>query len=617
MRCSFTARGWSLLCVTLFALLPLGGGVLPAGEIGSPRWLALAPVAEGGAAEAQPKAASWAEISIKGTYPEAAKSADVFSQLQPSLRDVLGRLEKAAADKNVHGVLLKIQELEVGWGTVHEFRAAIAKVKAAGKPVLVYAEGFGNGTFAIASAADRVVMPAAGMLLLTGLQAEVGFYKNMLDLLDIKAEMLKVGDFKSAAEPYTRTTLSEPARLQLEELLDDTYGYLVAAVETGRKLDAAAARQAVDRGPYSGAGAQAAGLVDALVYEDEVTPLLTELSGGQTAEISKDYAKPKIDTDFEGLAGMMKLMNLMMGVEPKTRGSQTPKVAVIYLVGPIMPGKSISDPLAGNLVGSDTLVAAVRKAAEDKTVKAIVLRVNSPGGSALASDLIWRALEASGKPVVASMGDVAASGGYYVAMGADYIYAEPTTITGSIGVVGGKLAMDGLYRKLGITTDIVSRGENAGVLSATLGFTDSQRAAMQKLLDETYHEFTTKAAQGRGLEVDALVKLAGGRVYSGTDALDHKLIDGLGTLDDAIAKARELASLAPDAKVEVLELPKPTSLLEQLVGPVDGATASLGLLTPDPLLKLALERCPQLRWLPQLMASDPRLLLLPYELSVR
>jgi protease-4 len=215
------------------------------------------------------------------------------------------------------------------------------------------------------------------------------------------------------------------------------------------------------------------------------------------------------------------------------------------------------------------MVKAIRDARQDDTVKAIVLRVDSPGGSALASDLIWHELELVDKPFVVSMGDVAGSGGYYIAMGADRIFADPGTITGSIGVVGGKLALEGLYGKVGITTDIISLGRNSGVNSSTSGFTDSERVSMQKLLNDIYEQFTSKAAQGRKMDLVRLRELAAGRIYSGEKAKQLGLVDGLGSLEDAFAYAKEKAGLAPDEKVERLILPKAVSPFESLLGPLD------------------------------------------------
>jgi protease-4 len=258
------------------------------------------------------------------------------------------------------------------------------------------------------------------------------------------------------------------------------------------------------------------------------------------------------------------------------------KIAVVYAVGPIQSGKSTSSVLGGEMIGADTIVATLRKADQDEYIAAVVLRIDSPGGSALASDLIWREVVGLKKPLVASMGDVAASGGYYIAMGADKIFAEPATITGSIGVVGGKVALKGLYAKLGITTEAISRGRNSSLFDGSNKFTDSERKALQELMNNTYKEFTSKAAAGRKMDPAALEKLAGGQVWTGKTAKQNGLVDELGTLKDAVEAAKALAGLKPDDKTETLVLPEPKNFFELLSG--DAGDDEVSLRLPPELL---------------------------------
>ncbi len=288
----------------------------------------------------------------------------------------------------------------------------------------------------------------------------------------------------------------------------------------------------------------------------------------------------------------------------------------------INSGKSQSDFLSGeSTMGSDTMIKAIRDANKDATVKAIVLRVDSPGGSALASDLMWHELELVKKPFVVSMGDVAASGGYYIAMGADRIFADPGTITGSIGVVGGKLALGGTYSKIGITTDIISRGKNSGVLSSTTPFSDSERNAMQRLLNDIYDQFTAKAAQGRKMPQEKLEKLARGRVYTGGAALKIGLVDELGSLDDAIAYAKKQAGVGPDEKLEKLILPKASSPLESLLGPLDpnADTKAANTAVRHFLRSISpeLEQNLQVLQLLQILSREPTLTLMPFRLIIK
>lgn len=531
------------------------------------------------------KSAIFAEIVLKGSYSEGPQLPGLFGSISETLRDALARLDKAAGDDRIAGVILKFEDpttLHLDWSKVNEFRQAIKRVRDKGKPVYAWLTMPDTQDYLLASACDKIYMPESGVLLLLGLRAEVTFYKNLFDRLDVKPEMLRVGAYKSAAEPYTRTEMSNEFRQEMTELLDDLYHQLVAGIAEGRNLDKAKIEEAIDSGPLTAADAKAAGLIDGFAYEDELKARVAEDRKLGEAKLAKNYAKKKMDDDFSGLQGFIKLMDLLAGIEPSEATTTGPKVAVVYAVGAIMTGESGSGLLDGETLGSATLVKAIDKARDDDDVKAIVLRVDSPGGSALASDLIWRSVKLAKekKPVLVSMGYVAGSGGYYISMGADKIVAEPGTITGSIGVVGGKVAFGGLLNKVGVTTSVVQRGENSGALSIMHGFTDSERAAMQRMLDDIYRQFTAKAAEGRGMKVEELEKLARGRIYSGVRAKELKLIDDIGTLSDTIelakAAAREKGTLGKDEKADVITLPKPKSPLEELFGPIGGETRTAG-----------------------------------------
>jgi protease-4 len=502
------------------------------------------------------------------------------------------------------------------------FRQAIARVQAKGKKVHAYLDGADNMDFLLATACDEVVMPEPGVVMTVGVRAEVTFYKKLFDMLGVKAEMLRVGEFKSAAEPYSRTEMSPEFRKEMEEILDDFYQQIISTIAKSRKLTAEKVTAAIDAGPLTARQAKELGLIDRIAYDDEIETALARQYEGKTLKVTRNYGKKKLDTDFSGFAGMIKMMELLMGVEQPKRKNSNPKIAVIYAQGMITTGKSQSDFWSGDTaMGSDTMIKAIREANKDASVKAIVLRVDSPGGSALASDLMWHQLELVQKPFIVSMGDVAGSGGYYIAMGADRIFADPGTITGSIGVVGGKFALEGLFGKVGITTDVISRGKNSGVLSSTSGFTDSERAAMQRLLNDIYDQFTTKAAQGRKMDKDKLEKLARGRVYTGNAALKLGLVDELGSLEDAIAFAQQKAGLKPEDKVERLTLPKPVSPLESLLGPLDpNADAQLA----DPAVRRVLhslspelERNFQTLHLLQSMSRERVMTVMPFRLLVK
>jgi len=566
--------------------------------------------------------ATWAHIELKGGYAEGPQMMGLFGEATESLAEAIGRLDKAAKDDAVTGVVLKIDGPSIGRGKLNEFRQAISRVKAKGKKVVAYLDSSSGGDYLVAAGCDEVVMPESGVLMFLGVRSEVSFYKNLFDFLGVKAEMLRVGEYKSAAEPYSRTEMSKEFREELEQVLGDFYDQMVEQVATGRGIAAEKVKEAIDNGPHTATAAKELGLITRVAYEDELPGILRGDKADTTIKLAKLYGKKKIDADFSGLTGMINLMNMMMGLEPPKRASKNPKIAVIHATGMIMPGASAIDLLGDSTLGSDTLVKAIEKASSDPTVKAIVLRVDSPGGSALASDLIWRALEKVEKPIVASMGDVAGSGGYYIAMGADTIFAEPGTITGSIGVVGGKIALEGLFNKVGITTSVVARGKNSGILSTNSGFTDSEREAMTKLLLDIYKQFTEKAAKGRKMEYAKLEKLARGRIYSGATALKHGLIDKVGTLEDAVEHAKQLAKLGHDDKVERLILPKPTSPLESLFGPLSPdeqtrVTADWALFHAMKAISPDLADDLRNAWQINRLARESRLMLMPFTIRIR
>lgn len=566
--------------------------------------------------------ATYAEIELKGQYPEGAQLPGLFGEMTETLDAAIARLNKAAGDEKIAGVVLRINNPTIGSSKMTAFRKAIASVQAKGKKVHAWLDEASSMDYLVASACDEVVMPEPAAIMLVGVRAEVTFYKKLFDLIGVKAEMLRVGEYKSYAEPYTRTEMSPEFRKEMEEILDDRYQQIVETIASSRKLAPEKVKAAIDAGPLTARHAMELGLIDRLAYQDELEAALAKKAEGKTFKVVKKYGKKKTDTDFSGMAGMMKMMEMLMGAEPPKRKSSNPKLAVIYASGMIMTGKNQSDFLSGeSVMGSDTIIKAIKEANQDATVKAIVLRVDSPGGSALASDLIWHELELVKKPFVVSMGDVAGSGGYYIAMGADRIFADPGTITGSIGVVGGKFALKDLYGKVGISTDVISRGKNSGVLSSTTPFTDNERDAMQRMLNDIYDQFTTKAAQGRKMEKVKLEKLARGRVYSGTAALKIGLVDELGSLDDAIAFAKKQAGLGPDDKLERLNLPKATSPLESILGPLDpNADTRAGQAAVRQLLQSIspeLEQNLQILNLMKILSKERTLTVMPFRLIVK
>ena len=589
----------------------------------SPLFAANAPGDAADKAEAvAKKKLSVAHIEITGGYSEGVSAPGLFGDVVETLGTALQRLDKAARDESLDAIILHISDPSIGWAKLNELRVGIQKVRAKGRKVYAWMESADTKGYLIAAACDQIVLPESGMLMLPGLRAEVSFYKNLFDKLSIEPQMLRVGEFKSAAEPYSRSEMSPAFREEMEAILDDYYRQIVETISAGRKLTPDQVKAIIDTGLHTAADAKKLGLIDVVGYEDAIESLIKGDDKTAEVKITKGYGKKKIDTDFSGFTGMAKMMNMMMGVEPTTRKSTASKIAVISATGAIMSGASSADSFFGEqTMGSTTMIKAIRQARDDSTVKAVVLRVDSPGGSALASDLMWHELEALDckKPFIVSMGDTAASGGYYIAMGADRIFAEPGTLTGSIGVVGGKIAFEKFYEKIGITTSVVMRGKNSGVLSPTTAFTETERTAMQKMLNDIYAQFTTKAATGRKMDVEKLEKMARGRVYTGSQALQLGLVDELGTLGDAIAFAKKSAGIDPDTKLERLDLPKPTSPFESLFGPIDPSSTSLGVTGSALLKSLPEEVASQLRGLSiyDLLAKERVLTVLPYRVKVK
>jgi protease-4 len=515
---------------------------------------------------AKPKKVRLAHIAIEGQLPESAGMMSLFGDLGIDLRKTVSRIDKVAGDDSVAGLILDIRSATLSRGKLHELSAAVGRVRASGKKVIATLESAMGSQYLLASACDEIVMPESGMVLITGVELQFVYLKDLLTKLGMEADIIKVGDYKGAAETLSRSTMSEPVRKNMTALVDDLYDQMLTTIAQNRQLRVEEVTEAIDQGLFTTEQAQKSGLIDRVLYPDALRKHLATRHETDQLVYVMNYAKKKVDTDFSGPMGMMKLFQAILGAGSRGSKDKGPQIGLVYAVGPIMSGKSQNGALGGSSMGSTTIVKALQEAARDERVKAIVLRVNSPGGSALASDLIWRTTKTIDKPIVASMGDVAASGGYYISMGADRIVAEPGTITGSIGVVGGKVTMGGLQEKIGFATEVIGRGKNSGIFSGISNFSESQREVISHMMQNVYQQFTTKAAAGRKLPLERLETLAGGQVYTGRVAKRHGLVDELGTLKDAIGIAKQLAGLGADDKVGLKVLPKPENPLEVLFG---------------------------------------------------
>jgi protease-4 len=497
-------------------------------------------------------------LSVSGELPDYTPEQPLVEALgiaqKQSFTGLLTQLRKAKVDNRVSAVLLDIDFSDIGWGKADEFRDAVKDFKTSGKPVYAYMEIGTNKEYYLATAADKIFLPPSGDLYINGFAAEAMFYKGSLDKLGIEADVIQIGPkYKSAPDRYTKKEMGDGQREVINALLDEYFTRFTTGVAESRKKSVADVTALVDDAPYNAVQARSLGLIDDTFYREQVEndlkarlgykedDKLRTIGGGQYRDIPSDT------------------LGLNNGE----------KVAIIYASGGITTGRSGGGPLSGEMVGSDTVVAAVNDAANDKSVKAIILRVDSPGGSALASDLIWYALENAKekKPVVVSMGDVAASGGYYIACNANKIVAEPSTVTGSIGVFLGKPVVKGLYDWLGITNEYVMRGKNAGIFRETEKFSETERAKMVEQTNGIYFDnFVPKVAKGRNKSVEEVDTLGQGRVWTGTQAKANGLIDEFGGLEKAIDIAKELAGLPADRDVRRVVFPAPKPYLQELFG---------------------------------------------------
>jgi protease-4 len=491
----------------------------------------------------------WVRVRLEAPVPERARRPALPGRPAPlPLLALREGLAAAGADPRVEGVLVTLRGTPLSLARGAALRRALAGVRAAGKPVVVYAERLGSEALYLASAASRVFVPEAGSVALLGVRFETFFVRELLDRLGVRADVVRVGEWKSAAEGLVRRGMSEAQREQLEALAEDLYGVLVDGIAEGRGLSPERVRALVDGGPHRPRAACEAGLVDACLFPDEVEAELARLAGRPPepgAEPDVALVELPAYSAFRVRRGAL-----------RAPFADAPRLAYVVASGPIRSG-----PGPGG-VASDAYRALLRRLERDDAVRAVVLRIESPGGDALASDLLWRSVRrlAAAKPVVASMGDVAASGGYYVAAAAHAIHAEAATLTGSIGVVGGKLDLEELFRRVGVAQEGVERGARAGLLSPGRALSPEDRAAVRGELRAVYDLFLDRVAEGRGLAREAVHAVARGRVWSGRRALDAGLVDALGGPLEALADARRRAGLGDDARVSVDVWPRGPAL---------------------------------------------------------
>ncbi len=479
------------------------------------------------------------------------------------LRAMVEGLEAAVSDDRVAGLAVYMGGARLSVATAQEIRTAVEDFRASGKFALLFTEdlgGIGGGTmqYYLASGFDEIWLQPSGGVGLIGMAIEVPFARGLLDKLEVEPRFGQRQEYKSAVESLTRSSLSEPARENLQTLLDSLFGQAVAGIAAGRQIGDAEVRDIVDNGPYLARESLDLGLVDRLAYWDEFIADAKERSGEDAEEVTMGRYLSGID-------------------RPNRTGT---RIALIHGRGTIVSGPADEGAFEDPGFRAHRIARAISDAIENEEIEAILFRIDSPGGSYIASDIVWREIRRAseaGKPVVASMGGTAASGGYFVAMPADRIVAQPGTVTGSIGVYGGKVVTAKLWERLGITWEGLYAGDRAAMWSMVRDFPPGAEARFAALLDFIYEDFTAKAMEDRAMDADQIDAAARGRVWSGEDALAQGLVDAVGGYPTAIEELRGLLELEPDAPVNLVPMPRPLSPFEQFAKVLEGDVSAASL----------------------------------------
>jgi protease-4 len=474
----------------------------------------------------------------------------------PTVRDHWELLRKAAADSRVRGIVFMPEGVSAGWAKLDEIRSGLAAFRKSGKPVYAYLRAPGAREYYLAAAADRIYMAPEDFLDLKGLRAELTYFKGTLDKIGVRIEIERAGKYKDAGDMFTRTSASPETREVMNSILDGLYGQLVEGLGTARKKSPAEMRAIIDQGPFTAKEAQAAGLVDALRYQDQAFGELRDRL--KLHDLHKlalyDYRK----------------------VPPETVGLETGgRVALVVAEGDIIRGDADSPFGGDHFVTSEGMTKLLERVGSDHSIRGVIVRIDSPGGDGFASDDIWREmmLLSKKKPLVISMSDLAASGGYYIAMTGSPILADPGTFTGSIGVFYGKIDLRGLYDKLGVQKDILSRGRFADIDSDYTPLSDAERRKLQDSIDSFYQTFVEKVAEGRKRSYSQIEPIAQGRVWLGSQALANGLVDQLGGLDKAIEVLKQRAHLPASEKVRLVAYPPRRTIFERLLSRDTSAAA--------------------------------------------
>ncbi|MCZ6904912.1 MAG: signal peptide peptidase SppA [Acidobacteria bacterium] len=493
-------------------------------------------------------------VDVRGSVAEEAPRGfweEVTRGRVKVMSDFLEAIDRAARDSRINGLVLRVGGGGMNMAKLQELRGKIREFNQSGKFSAVFLESATNRSYYLASACGSVTLVPQSILGIRGMMAESTFLRGTLDKLGIEADLYHAGDYKSASNLLTEKGYTKEHRESVEALLRDWYGEFLQGIAEGRELEVSRVASLVEQAPYTSREALEAGLVDEVAYRDQFDEKIKELNQGSEnrASVGRYLAR----TDAEGDL----------------------KIAVLYASGTIMTGESSEDPVLGTVLGSSTLSEQLKWVREDESFKAAILRVDSPGGSAVASEIIRREVELTQKeiPVVVSMSDVAASGGYWIAMGADRIVAQPGTVTGSIGVITGKLNLKGLYDKLGMSKDYVALTENATIEWAFQNYTRRQRVVVRRIMQEYYDAFKAGVSKGRKLSLEEVEKIAQGRVWTGERAARLGLVDELGGMDVALRWAKQLADIPEAERVRLVHVTTRKTMIEKIWDALGGVSA--------------------------------------------
>jgi len=554
------------------------------------------------------------DVKLEGEIPEEPPHTGILKHItgmKAPFRDYLLTLREAKDDPHLKAVIFHIREPDIGWSRAWELREIIKELRKCGLTTTAFLESGDNLSYYIAAACDEIFLAPSGQIRIRGLAGETVFIKKLLDKLGIKAEFAQAGKYKAAQETFTRTTMSPAHREEVNDILDNLYDFWISELAGDRHMGEKRMKALVDKGSFLAEEARKSGLADKLCYQDEILDIYEERLGRRPRRVkmSRYLAFRALDRPLS------------------TFLKTAPAVALVYATGPITTGSSSDYAPTGRSTGSDSITESLRRLREDRNVAGIVLRINSPGGSALASDLIWRELALSAakmnpgdgfdekkrKPVVVSMGDVAASGGYYIASCADKILAAPVTMTGSIGVFGGKFNISGLARTVGLHVETISRGKTADADSAFRAYTPAEKKRIGAEIKNTYKDFINRVSTGRGFSPRKVEQAAKGRVWLGMQALEKGLIDSAGGLLSALDEVKKSAGIPAEQKVPLEIYPRKKRVIKL---PLRGMSSRSRL--NDFLAQTALSLLPpETRELYPLLREKGPLALMPYLLKIR